>query len=282
MVSLEGKVVLIVGASSGIGEGIVRGLAREHGVKLALAARRSDRLETIIAELKENASKNKLQDALAVPMDATSRPAVQAGVQSVVAKFGRVDVLINCAGVMYFTLMKNLHLDEWERTVDINCKGTMNGCGAVLPLFLEQKSGHIVNISSDAARQTFPALTVYNASKAFVHEFTRGMRCELIGSGVRVTEVLPGDVRTDLIAQNSDKEAAGKVGVNIGTKIGGTDAEFAEAVAKDAATRFSYLEPEDVAQAVMYALTAPLHVGVNEILVEPRDQMFGDPTSLGV
>jgi len=284
MTSLAGKSVLIVGASSGIGRGIARALARDHGVKLALAARRKDALHSLVEELKvqAGAGKAKMQDSFAVPMDATQRAAVQSGVDQVKTKFGTVDVVINCAGVMYFTLMKNMKWDEWERTVDTNCKGTMNSVGACLPIFLSQKSGHVVNITSDAARQTFPALTVYNASKAFAHEFTKGLRCELVGTGVRVTEILPGDVRTNLIVQNSDNEAAEKVGVKIGAKIGGTDSEFEATCAKDASTRNCYLDPEDIAQAVMYALTAPGHVGVNEVLVEPRDQMFGDPTSMSM
>merc|ERR1711971_763832 len=140
------------------------------------------------------------------------------------------------------------------------------------PYMLNRKSGHIVNISSDAARQTFPALTVYNASKAFVHEFTKGLRCECVGTGVRVSELQPGDVRTDLIMTNSDKEAAEKLGVAIGQKVGGGDG--------DAFDQNSVLNAKDIADAVKYALTAPPHVGVNEILIEPRDQMFGDPTSL--
>jgi NADP-dependent 3-hydroxy acid dehydrogenase YdfG len=193
--------------------------------------------------------------------------------ESLKSSVGTVDIVINCAGVMYFTLTKNMRWDDWEQTIDVNCKGTVNSCGAALPYLLEKKAGHIVNISSDAARQTFPALTVYNASKTFVHEYSKGLRCELVGTGVRVTELQPGDVRTDLIVQNSDKEAAEKVGVAIGSKIGGE--EF------DESTRNSYLDAADIASAVKYAITAPGHVGVNEILIEPRDQMYGDPTSMG-
>merc|ERR1712203_1106932 len=171
-------------------------------------------------------------------------------------------------GVMYFTLMKNLHYDEWEQTIDINCKGTVNACGAVLPHMLAAKTGHIVNISSDAAKTLFPALTVYNAAKSFVSVFTKGLRAECVGTGLRVTDIQPGDTATNLIMTNSDREAADKVGVNIGQVIG------------TGAAREYYLDPEDVSAAVLYAVCSPPHVGVHEVLVEARDQMFGDPTSM--
>ena len=123
---------------------------------------------------------------------------------------------------------------------------------------------------------------VYNASKAFVHSFCTGLRCELVGSGVRVSEIQPGDVRTDLIVKNSDAEAASKVGVEIGVKIGGGTTADGLWTEQDALEkRSSYLDPADVAASVMYCLTAPKHVGVHEILIEPRDQMWGDPTSMG-
>jgi len=187
-------------------------------------------------------------------------------------ELGRVDILVNCAGVMYFTMMKNLHYDEWEQTIDINCKGVVNTCGAVFPVMLEAKTGHIVNISSDAAKTIFPALSVYNASKAFVAVFSKGLRAECVGTGLRVTDVQPGDTATNLIMKNSDPEAAEKLGVGIGKVVGG------EGEDRD---RNMVLDPADVANAVIYAVTAPSHVGVHEILIEPRDQMFGDPTAMG-
>lgn len=179
-----------------------------------------------------------------------------------------MDILVNCAGVMYFTMMKNLHYDEWEQTVDINCKGVVNTCGAVFPIMLEAKTGHIINISSDAAKTIFPALSVYNASKAFVAVFSKGLRAECVGTGIRVTDVQPGDTATNLIMKNSDAEAAEKLGVGIGKVVG------------EGGDRNAVLDPEDVANAVVYAVTAPPHVGVHEILIEPRDQMFGDPTAM--
>lgn len=270
MTSLEGKVVLIVGASSGIGEGIARAFAKESAT-LVLAARRVEKCEEILKSLNLPAGS---KASLAVKVDASKRAEVQKMYEDLEAKHGAVpDVVINCAGCMYFTLLKNQHFDEWEQQIDVNCKGIVNSCGAVLPGMLKRKTGHIVNISSDAAFQTFPALTVYNATKAFVHEFTKGLRCECVGTGIRVTEIAPGDVRTDLIKNNTDQEAAAKIGVSIGVKIGGDD--FTD----DSPDRSNYLDPQDIADAILYAVKAKSHVGVHQMLIEPRDQMFGDPTS---
>merc|ERR1719162_2949216 len=112
---------------------------------------------------------------------------------------------------MFFTLMKNLHYDEWDQTIYVCVTGTTNCCAALFPAMVERKSGHIVNISSDAAKTVFPALTVYNAAKAFVSVFTKGLRAECVGTGLRVTDIQPGDTATNLIQTNSDQEAARKM-----------------------------------------------------------------------
>ena len=162
---------------------------------------------------------------------------------------------------MYFTLMKNCNEDQWEQTIDVNCKGCVNGIGAALPGFLERGAGHIVCISSDASRRMFPTLAVYCGSKQFVDAVCEGTRRELVGTGVRVTAIQPGDVSsTELIMNNSDNEAADKMGVAINKPVG------------EGFNQFQLLQVEDVANAVIYAVTAPAHVAVNEILVEPRDQ----------
>lgn len=250
---------IVTGASSGIGLAVAKALASE-GMTVVLCARNMQRLAEAAQQVPGGCAKS---------LDVTKRVQVQETVDAVVAEHGRVDVLVNCAGVMYFTLMKNLHYEEWEQTVDINCKGVMNSCGAVLPVMLGARRGHIVNISSDAARTLFPALTVYNAAKAFVATFTKGLRAECVGTGLRVTDIQPGDTATNLIMKNSDQEAADKMGVGIGKVVG------------DGGVREMVLDPEDVASAVVYAVTAPAHVGIHELLIEPRDQMFGDPTAMG-
>lgn len=252
------QVAIVTGASSGIGLAICQALQAE-GVRVVMVARNKARLE--------EAAKS-VPDALMKLVDVVDRRSVQAMVDEVKAELGRVDILVNCAGVMYFTMMKNLHYDEWEQTIDINCKGVVNTCGAVFPIMLEAKTGHIVNISSDAAKTIFPALSVYNASKAFVAVFTKGLRAECVGTGLRVTDIQPGDTATNLIMKNSDAEAAEKLGVGIGKVVG------------EGGDRNAVLDPEDIANAVVYAVTAPPHVGVHEILIEPRDQMFGDPTAM--
>lgn len=265
---LDGRVVVVTGASSGIGAGISKALAAE-GATVVLCARRAELLEKMRAEIVTSGGPGGgAGKAYATPLDVTKREDVVQAFAKIEADVGPPDVLVNVAGVMYFTLMKNQHWQEWEATIDVNCKGVVNCSGAVFAGMVQRKKGHVVNISSDAARTVFPALTVYNAAKAFVNVFSKGLRAEAVGTGVKVTDIMPGDVSTDLIMQNSDKEAAGKVGVNIGQTIdGGGD-------------RNSVLDPADIAAAVLYALTAPDHVGIHELLIEPKDQMFGDPTSM--
>lgn len=259
-IKLKGKVAIVTGASSGIGLAVAKALASE-GMTLVLVARNLPKLE--------NLAKN-IADSSCYACNVKDRQSVHAVVEETVKKHGRVDLVANCAGVMYFTLMRNLCYDDWEETIDTNCKGIVNVCGAALPHMIKQRTGHVVNITSDAARQVFPALAVYNASKAFAHVFSRSLRAECVGTGVRVTDVQPGDTATNLIMNNRDAEAAGKVGVKIGDVVGaGFD-------------RPSVLDPEDVAAAVLFAVTAPDHVGMHEILIEPRDQMYGDPTAMGV
>lgn len=252
---MAGKVAIVTGASSGIGAAIAKALAHE-GCSVVLAARRMDKLMEVAGSIMEDGHR-----AMAMPTDVRKRDDLKTCVEAATQKFGPVDILVNCAGVMYFTLMKNCHEDEWERTIDVNCKGVLNSMAAVLPGMMDRKMGHIVNISSDAARRMFPCLAVYCASKMFVQQVAEGMRRELVGSGIRITDVQPGDVKTGLVLHNTDEEAAKQMGVQIGKTVG-----------EGWATRNTLLDPEDVAGAVLYAVTAPPHVAVNEILVEPRDQ----------
>jgi NADP-dependent 3-hydroxy acid dehydrogenase YdfG len=252
MSRLSGKVAIVTGASSGIGRATSKALATE-GAMVVMCSRSLEKLE---------AAAKDVPGAVCISMDVVDRKAVHAMVADVMAKHGRIDLLVNCAGVMYFTLMKNLHYDEWEQTIDINCKGVVNTSGAVLPHMLSSKAGHVINISSDAARTVFPALTVYNAAKSFVQVFSKGLRAECVGTGVRVTDIQPGDTATNLIMTNSDKEAADKMGVGIGAVVGGGEVGPA------------CLAPADIADAVVYAATAAPHIGVHEILIEPRDQVL--------
>ncbi len=241
--SLRGKTAVVVGASSGIGAAVARALASE-GVRLALAARR----EEVLEEVRESLSG---ADSLIFPTDVTDRDGVRALVRRAEEEFGPVEILVNCAGVMYFTLMANAHEDEWERTVRINCQGALNCIGAALPGMLTRGKGHIVTISSDAGRKVFPGLAVYSASKFFVEALSQGLRLETAGTGVKVTTVQPGNVGTDLLSMSTDEEALKQYGEPTGARV---------------------LDPEDVAASVVWALKQPDHVSVNEVLVEPRDE----------
>ena len=253
---LAGKVAVVTGASSGIGKAIAKALHAE-GASVAVGARRVEMLEALCADELGG------ERAVAVATDVTDRASVKNLVQKATETFGgqEVDILVNVAGVMYFTLMKNVQEDEWERTVDVNCKGVLNGFGAVLPSMTKRGSGHIITISSDAGRRVFPNLSVYCASKYFVEALSEGTRRELVGTGVKVTTIQPGDCATDLVKNNTDEEACKAMGVQPGKVVG-----------EGWANEWMLLQPSDVADAVVYAATAPPHVAINEVLIEPRDQ----------
>jgi NADP-dependent 3-hydroxy acid dehydrogenase YdfG len=242
--ALRGRVVIVTGASSGIGAATAKMLS-EKGAKVALAARREDALREVQAGLAAGA------DSLVYATDVTDRGLVEALVERTEDELGPVDALVNCAGVMYYTMMKNVCAEEWDRTIEVNCKGALNCVGAVLPGMMERGRGHIVTISSDAGRVVFPGLAVYSASKFFVEALSKGLRMETAGTGIKVTTVQPGNVATDLLDLSGDEEALEEYGQPTGARM---------------------LDPEDVAASVAYALSQPEHVAVNEVLVEPRDE----------
>lgn len=242
---LFGKVVVITGASSGIGAATAAALARE-GCHLALGARRLDALETVKRNLTVREGKVIVQKT-----DVTDRASVEALVQTATDKLGPVDILVSVAGVMYFTMMANNHTEDWNRTVDVNCKGLLHCLSSVVPSMLARKTGHIVAISSDAGRKVFPGLGVYSASKFFVEATLQSLRLETAGTGLRVTSVQPGNTATELLGLSTDEEAVKKFGEPTGAKV---------------------LEPEDVAGAIVFALKQPEYVAVNEVLIEPRDE----------
>ncbi len=238
---------MVTGASSGIGAAVARALAHE-GAHVTLAARRHDTLAEVQAGLKRPGGEVR---TLVVPTDVTDHRQVKALVARTEEELGPVDILVNCAGVMYYTLMRNLCEDEWERTVEVNCKGALNCIGAVLPGMLACGRGHIVTISSDAGRKVFPGLSVYSASKFFVEALSQGLRLETAGMGIKVTTIQPGNVATDLSSLSTDAEALELYGQPSEARV---------------------LDPEDVAESVVYALKQPDHAAVNEVLIEPRDE----------
>ena len=214
---------------------------------MALAARRRDALLEVQTGLDQRCGKAR---SLVVPTDITDRRQVKALVARTEEELGPVDILVNCAGVMYYSLMKNLYEDDWEQTVDVLCKGMLNCVGAVLRGMLARVRGHIVTISSDAGRKVFPGLAVYSGSKFFVEALSQGLRLETVGTGLKVTTIQPGNVATDLPALSHDAEALERYGQPSGARI---------------------LDPEDVTASVVHALRQPDYVAANEILVEPRD-----------
>lgn len=243
---LAGKVAVITGASSGIGAAVATALAAE-GASVAIAARRTEVLESLQTKIKSTSG----VQVLAHATDVTDRGQVEGLIKATEETLGPVDILVACAGVMYYTLMKNARVDEWERTVDVNCKGLLHSLSSTVPGMLARGGGHVVAISSDAGRKVFPGLGVYSASKMFVEGALQALRVESAGTGLRVTSVQPGNTSTDLLGMSTDAEAVKKYGEPSGAKI---------------------LAPEDVASAIVYAVTRPAHVAVNEVLIEPRDE----------
>jgi amino acid adenylation domain-containing protein/thioester reductase-like protein len=242
---LSGLVAVITGASSGIGAATAVALAKE-GAHVALAARRTKALESLKKKLATHGGK-----VLVCQTDVTKKEQVESLIRSTEATLGPVDILVSCAGVMYFTMMANVQTDEWERTVDVNCKGLLHCLSSAVPSMLSRGSGHIVAISSDAGRKVFPGLGVYSASKFFVEATLQALRVETAGTGLRVTSVQPGNVATELLSMSTDAEALKKYGEPSGAKV---------------------LDPEDVANSIVYALRQPKHVAVNEVMIEPRDE----------
>lgn len=242
---LSGRVAVITGASSGIGAAVAAALARE-GVHVALGARRIEALEAVKRGIAVRDSK-----AIIRKTDVTDKAQVDALVQAATDELGPVDILVSCAGVMYFTMMANNQMEEWNRTVDVNCKGLLNCLSATVPPMLSRGIGHVVAISSDAGRKVFPGLGVYSASKFFVEATLQSLRLETAGTGLRVTSVQPGNTATDLLGMSTDAEAIKKYGEPTGAQI---------------------LKPENIAASIVHALRQPQHVAMNEILIEPRDE----------
>ncbi len=244
---------IVTGASSGIGAATAIALG-SAGYRVALTARRADRLEAIATQLEGHASGSTPGTlALVIPADITDREAVEGVAKACLSRWGRIDLLVNNAGVMPLSPIEKVRVDDWLRTVDVNVNGVLLAIGAVLPILLRQGSGHIVNISSLAGRRPFPNGAVYSATKFAVRALSQGLRAELSAStGIRVTDVGPGVVDTELIDGTEDKGAR----------------DLFESFWKDR----SPLDAKDVAQAVLYAVQTPPHVNVNEILVRPTDQ----------
>ena len=243
---VEEKVALVTGASSGIGYATALALAK-GGMRVATAARRTARLDALKSEIEGIGGV-----ALTYELDVTSREGCKAFVEHVVDRWGRLDILVNNAGLMPLSFVKNLHVDEWDRMVDVNIKGVLYCTAAVLPHMLEAGSGHIVNISSVAGRIVFPGGSVYCATKHAVTAFSEGLRQELSArKGIRVTCIEPGVVETELVNTITDDSLKDYV---------------------EGSRKMEALQSGDIADAVVYAVSSPQHVNINEILVRPTVQ----------
>ena len=241
-----GKVVVITGASSGLGEAVARFLAA-RGANVALGARRVDRIRALADELTRSGGK-----ALAVRTDVTRRDEVQALVDASVHAYGRIDVMINNAGLMPQSPLERLKVDEWDRMIDVNIKGVLYGIAAVLPYMKQQKAGQIINVSSVAGHKIRAGGAVYSATKHAVRVISEGLRQEVKPYNIRTTVISPGAVDTEL--PNSI-----------------TEPDIAENIRKV----YQFAVPaESFARAVAFAMAQPEDVDVNEILYRPTRQEF--------
>lgn len=225
------KTAIITGASSGIGKAIAEKLASE-GVNVVLAARRSD----LIRQLAEVINREGKAEAIAVPTNVTNQVEVEALFAKAIVHFGSVDIYVNNAGQMLSGTVTDGKLEEWEQMIDVNIKGVLYGLHYAVPHMLSQESGHIINIASVSGYEVTKVSTVYSATKFAVRAISMGLEKELARTGVRVTNISPGMVHTDLQPFHTDRKS---------------------------------LEPANIADAVWYAFTQPEWVNVNEITVRP-------------
>lgn len=230
MAELNGRVAIITGASSGIGATTAKTLAHQ-GVKVVLTGRDEDKLQEVASDMAEG-------DYLITPTDITSKDEVDALVENAVAKFKQVDILVNCAGINGSSKITDYDVDHWDAMIDTNVKGLLYSLNAVLPHFEEQSSGHIINLASISGFEVSKDSAIYSASKSAVVRIVEALEKELARTGIKSTSILPGMVDTPM-TENTD--------------FGGR----------------KKLDPEDIANAVIYALTQPDHVNVNEVIVRP-------------
>lgn len=244
---ISDKVVLITGASSGLGESSARLLAG-RGAKLVLVARRAERLEQLVNEIRAAGG-----DAVYQVADVSRAADLVAAVKLAVSQYGRLDVMINNAGLMAIAPMSECRTDEWDRMIDINIKGVLYGIAAALPVFEAQQSGHFINISSVAGIKVFsPGGTVYSGTKFAVRAISEGLRHE-VGGHIRTTTILPGAVESEL------KHGSGH----------SASAEFVQAFYQQ-----NQIPADSVARAVAYAIEQPANVDINEIVLRPTVQEF--------
>src|ERR687883_677832 len=250
MLENNNKVAIVTGASSGIGYATSLALSKA-GVRVAVGARRIDRLQELEKQIIENDEEGRTRAAaeeifIQQKLDVTSKSDCDSFVDTVVRKWGRVDILINNAGLMPLSYFKNCKVKEWEQMIDVNIKGVLYCTSAVIPYMIDKKSGHIVNISSVAGRIVFAGGSVYCATKHAITAFSEGLRKELSPEyNIRITCIEPGAVATELLETITDESMKGFI---------------------QATKNMETLQSEDIANAVLYAIQAPNHVNVNGVL----------------
>ena len=241
---IEGKVVVITGASSGLGEAAARRLAQD-GAKVVLGARRTDRLERLAAELK-------LDGKAVVRTDVSKVDEVKRLVDRAVALHGRIDVMINNAGLMPQSPLDRLKIEDWDRMIDVNIKGVLYGIAAALPHMKAQKSGHFINVASVAGHKVRPGGTVYSATKTAVRVLSEGLRQEVKPYNIRTTIISPGMVATELPDSVTEPDVAERIKKN-----------YEGAVSADS-----------FGSVVAFAIGLPDDVDINEILYRPTSQEY--------
>lgn len=243
MNNISGKTVIITGASSGIGQATALLLAQK-GENVVIAARRKDRLEQVESQIK---AKN--GQALVVQTDVTKRAEADRLIQKAMDQFKRVDVLVNNAGIMSIAPMKLVHVEEWERMIDINVKGLLYCVAAALPIFNQQESGHFINISSVAGLRVSTGGAVYAGTKFAVRAISDGIRRE-VGSHIRTTVIYPGAIQSELLNGTSDPLSHERL-------------EKSRQIA---------VSPDCIARSIAFAIEQPAEVDVNEIVIRPTAQ----------
>jgi NADP-dependent 3-hydroxy acid dehydrogenase YdfG len=245
--NIADKIVVITGASSGLGESTAKLLAR-HRAKVVLGARRKYRIDAVVKEISAAGGK-----AIGFAADVTKLAEVEALIKEAVDSFGRVDVIVNNAGIMPIAPMAALKVEEWDRMIDVNIKGLLYGVAAVLPIMQKQKSGHIINIASVIGIKVFaPGGVVYGATKSAVRMLTEGLRMELHSQNIRCTMISPGAVATELPESSSEEETR-----------------------KNLREFYKIAIPADsIARAIAYAIEQPAEVEIDEIVIRPTAQDF--------
>jgi len=245
--NIAGKVVVITGASSGLGEAAARQLSA-RGAPVVLGARRIDRLKALAGELTRAGGK-----AIAVATDVTSRSEVQRLVDAAMHDYGRIDVMINNAGLMPQSPLGRLKTSEWDRMIDVNIKGVLYGIAAALPYMERQKAGHFINVSSVAGHKVRGGGAVYAATKHAVRVISEGLRQEVKPFGIRTTVISPGAIATELPETITEPDIAANM-----------QKYYADLA----------IPADSFARAVLFAISQPDDVDVNEILYRPTRQEF--------